>query len=309
MLLLIPIVAVLVGDLWVLTSRTRTTTVTLEDALTDYRERPEVTPTTARPTTGETTSTPPASPAGAGAPDGRDETPLPSDTQVAPASSPTTVTTTAPATEPSGPEGWRRPDPGVYTYHTGGFETLALGSARHDFPEETQAILRHADSCDWQLEHQVVEEHVDTFDLCSADSEQTWYRWRIERTFLENTLVFDYRCTGDTAMLREGRSPGDVFEATCDTGEGEQADATFRYRRNQRLDIGGTRVGTARFHVDIVLSGDVEGSVTADLWIDRATGMRVREERVVDNTVPTPLGRADYHEELTVELRSLMPTT
>lgn len=293
LLLLVPVVVILAADVWVLANRTRTTEVTREDALAEFRETPEVVPTPAR--------SPRSRPVGSTT----TLLQLESEDEHVVVGGTTTSTTSRVAAG----SGWDRPADGVYTYDTSGFETLALGGARHDFPPETQAILRYADGCDWQLEHRVIEEHVDTFDSCSSASRQSWYRWRIERTFLNRTLVFDYRCEGETRMLHADRSPGDVFTAHCDTGEGERAEAKFRYVGDVDLEIGGSSIAAAHFTVDVELTGDVEGTVDSNLWIDRASGMRLREERVVDNTVPTPLGRADYHEEATFQLQSMLPAT
>lgn len=302
-LLVPPLVAVLLTDAWILANRAKTTPVTLEDALEEFRSEAGAAGGGPPPPGAEATDVgAPASASGARA------TP----TQVAPTTPrPGTPAAGSPADPAAGfAPGYQRPAAGVYTYDTDGFETLALGSARHDFPDRSPAILRHGEGCAWQLEHKVIEEHVDTFDFCSAEGAVTWDGWRIERTFLSRTIVFDYRCTGDTAMLLPTRTPGDRSTASCTTTDGaSRADAAFTYVADEDLAVGGTRVPAARVHGDIALSGDVEGTVTVELWIERVTGMRLREERVVDNTVPTSLGRADYHEELTVHLRSLSHAT
>lgn len=304
LLLFIPIVVLLSADSWVLLNRTRVTPVTLEDALSQFRQDAPVDPV-------RESSEAPAAPAQGG---------YSESTKIAGGATPATQGGPAPSesdadpvdsSAPYTPAAYKRPAAGVYTYDTEGYETLASGGARHDFPDTTQAIVRDIEGCNWRFDHVVIEEHADTYDQCSSAGESSWYRWRLERTFLGQTVVYDFRCPGDSAMLKPGRGPGAEWTLECDTEDGgTHATDRFRHMGDEPMRIGGDDVTAAHIHVDITNTGEVEGTLDIDLWLDPRTGLRLREERVIDTRAPTPIGpKTDYYEEATFQLRSLTPAT
>lgn len=306
LLLVVPIVGLLAADSWVLLNRTRVTPVTLDDALSQFRAGAGADPI-------DEASAAPTVPPGRADGQAAGATPDATTAGVSPGDTSGDGGTAAPTDpgSPAGTSGYERPAAGVYTYDTEGHESLASGGARHDFPNATQAIVRDVEGCNWRFDHAVIEEHLDTYDQCSSATETSWYRWRLERSFLGQTIVYDFRCPGDSALLKPGRGPGAEFDLACETTDGgTHAADHFRYVGDERMIVGGVEVTAARIHVDITNTGEVEGTLDIDLWLDPRTGLRVREERVIDTRAPTPLGpKTDYHEEATFQLRSLTPAT
>src|SRR5690606_17213728 len=134
------------------------TQVDFGEALADFREGTTTTsPATVAAVTspGEVAIAPNTSPTTEAAP-----------TTTAPPSVPSTAPATTPDTAaPAGP--FQLPAEGVYRYRTSGGETISLLGARHDYPAETYAAVRHLGGCRWHVRAEVVAEHTDERLMCS----------------------------------------------------------------------------------------------------------------------------------------------
>jgi hypothetical protein len=306
---------------WVMAERNATTLVGLDDILADAR-------------TGE--GLPPAVPidASAGTSDTSDvvgethvsDTDAPgthgSPTEPAPtAAAPMNPSADQPVPEPgsasstatddpvSAAPRFRPPAAGVYSYATTGGERINLVGARHQYPAETHAIIRHTGGCGWSSEHRVLEEHVDLHDRCSSDEAVLVLADGREVEFFGQRDGLMYHC--DPPALALWDTPdGSVTTGTCSTSDGE-SDAHYEttFVGLQLLEVGGESVETAHVHLEFEMTGSSRGTSTVDFWLHPETGLIVRQERVVDTYARAVWGDVRYQEEATFHLLSLTPRT
>lgn len=296
------VVVVLLAASWVLLNRHKATPVSLEEAVGRFRDGAGPAAAPAPPSTAALgsapTTAPPTAPTAVSSPDAAD------------VGTGATGTATPPAGEtadPSMAHPTAPPADGVYTYDTTGRETLSIASARHDYPAQTQVVVRHGEGCSWTADHLVLREHRDVFGLCTDVGGITWLGWRLERTFFGQTFVLDYRCAGP-AVLTPASAAGSTVQLHCETPDGDTMEMVVAYVGDEVVDVGGTEVPAVHLNVSASLDGSVRGTSTLDLWSARDTGLRLREVRETDTVVDAPLGQADYHESATFLLRSLNPT-
>lgn len=212
----------------------------------------------------------------------------------------------APAPATSDPTGMQPPDEGVWSYRTTGGEQLNVPGARHQYPENTFAAVRHQGECAWVFDHRVLEEHRDQIGLCSRDQTLLGQSVAIEITFFGQTDRFDFICDPPPVMMHltatEQRTGG------CETADG---DAAVSYvgttLGDDTRDIGGQAVATRRMQLDFTFTGRARGTAQWIAWLDASTGMIVRIERTSDLDVDAVFGSVSYTEDATHELLSMTP--
>lgn len=211
-------------------------------------------------------------------------------------------TTSPPNESRPAADGWRPPAPGVYTFRTAGNARFRI--ARHDYPAATHAILHAGDGCRWSLRHSLVEEDVDDFAYCTDRESFQWFSWKISRSFFGVRQTWDYQCRGLRATKADVEAKRG-FTIDCTTDDGDRAAGTGSFVGIDDLRIGAAGVRAYHYSVHIDLEGSFRGTLTTDLWLEGTTGLRVRERRVIDGSIPA----GPYHEELELDLMSLEPTT
>ncbi|MEY2477602.1 MAG: hypothetical protein QOG87_2917 [Actinomycetota bacterium] len=286
------IALVLLGDVLLLTQQDRSTAVSLDAAVKGFRATDSQSSETTFTTIAPRGPSSPGSPTSAAPARGAAPTPArPS-------------ATTAAAT----PAPFRLPVQGVYAYRTQGHETVSMGGGRHDYPERTFATVRAKGGCDWELEHRVLEEHIERRLQCSGPGQLTEKDERVDITFFGQKNTAYYRCDPPLVLAQAGDQPGAKRTGTCRADDG-QAVLTTTFVGRERLTIGGVAVDAIRVRMEGVVSGRAEGTSFSDTWAHPDTGLMLKSIRKVDTRAKAFGTTVDYREEATYELEKLEPAT
>jgi hypothetical protein len=293
---------VLGADLYLLDGVSETTQVDLEDALVDFRsDGPAEVVTSA--------------PAG-----GAEATPVPG---VDVATSPSTSAPVAPGSTAPPPPGDASPAPtvaapvvafappaeGVYRYRTTGGEAISVLGARHDYPAETYASVRHEGGCRWRMRAELVREHVDERSLCSEPGRLLQHEQARLIEFFGTRDGGTYTCDPAQVQHAEGDLAGASAAVDCGDGKGSWAHLVRTTVGTGEAVVDGVSVPVVRLRVDGTLSGRVRGTSTDLLTVVAATGLPVVWERTVDTVADAFGSSVRYREHARFDLASLTPQT
>ena len=304
------ILGVLGGNVFVLTQRNKTTTVSAADALAAFRAEPiapgpvpaepgtTVPPVTVAPA-GPTTT--PVGPPGATATTSAPAVHTAAARPAAQASSPATAPAAVPATA--------KPAQGVYAYRTTGGDQVSVAGASHDYPDTTYATVRHLDGCHWFVRNDVVEEHVDERTICNgvdAVTQVTQARWV---TFFGKKDGMELRCEPPIVLARPNGLPMPEETSAC-SGGGTQAKMRRTLVGRERVTVGGVAVDALRIVIDGTFSGKATGRSHDELWVAESNGLTLRWDRMVDTMADAAFGaQVRYQEQASFVLLSLTPRT
>ena len=289
-LLVAHIALVTAADLWIVLS-SGTTDVGLDDALAHYRAG---NPPTAPATGGDGDAAAASSTTEATTVDAVGAATSTTATPTTDAATPTTSTTV-----PTGPT-FAAPEPGVYAYGTTGSARLNAAGASHEYPDTTYAILTYGDGCRWSVEHDMVKEVTDQLDFCWQGDQLDLLRWKLDRTFLNVTYTLDFACQGARLLP----AAVEAAQFNCSSSEGDTASGAIQYAGAEVVDVGGSQVTAQRIVITGELSGSMRGTFELSMWLDPATGLRLKEQRQMDARA----GFSQYSEEGQFVLLSLQPS-
>ncbi len=297
--------AVLGTDAWLLSQRSSTTVVDLDDALSTFRA-------TSAPEASSTTTVTVASAGDATVPGAATGAPIPASlaaptTAQTPGTTPTSAPTSAPATPKAG--ALAPPEPGVYAYRTTGGERVSLLGAAHAYPSETYATVRRTGGCGWELRAAVVAEHVDRREMCSEADHLLQLEQQRAVTFFGTTDGATLRCTPAQLEYTLAEAAGHSDVSTCSDGKGSDARMVRTLVGFGTATVAGTTVDTATYEIVGTMTGRVRGSSTDRYTVVRSTGLPIRLQRSVD-TVADAFGTSvGYQEQASFTLVSLTPRT
>jgi hypothetical protein len=218
-----------------------------------------------------------------------------------------TKTTVSPhgatAASPSGPID---PAEGVYVYATDGYEvTDALSGARHDYPSRTTiTISRHGCGFIWRW--QPLDERWDESEACRRPSGVVLGRFSMYHEFFRQGIREDFQCGDDAVVWPSKPRIGDRWAFDC-ASNGSQIHMTVSVVARETRAVGGEAVRTFHVRYDVTMTGESQGRMVQDRWLDASTGLAIRIVTAVDATVATPVGRANYLERYTIDLISTRP--
>jgi hypothetical protein len=268
--------------------RTPPTSVTVDDAVADFRAQQ----TTSSPATTGVPSTTAAAVA-------RAEVATTAPRAVVPRREAPTIDQSSPAPT------LRRPTDGVYPYETrGGGSTDAFGGARHDYPPETPVTVRHT-ACGYVLRWQPLQQRWDEWEFCLTETQLVLVRITTYIEFHRQSRRDDYACDPSPANPATDR-PGSRRTTVCRSADA-RLETTSTVVAIGHADVGGQDVPVLHVRNDTVASGSVDGKQTLDWWVHRETTLPVKLQRGADVSSNTPIGRVRYHEEYTSTARSLAP--
>jgi hypothetical protein len=216
-------------------------------------------------------------------------------------------TTSAPL--PPTPSAFGAPPEGVYAYATAGYEKVSLGDARHDYPSESFTTVRHRGACQWEAEHRVVEEHVETHLYCGEPGVLEFLAETERVTFFGQTNTRTYRCDPPEIVARVGDAGGSARQFLCRSNSGGQSQVTVTDLGREAVSVGGGATEGLHVVVDGRQSGDAEGSSRVELWVQPFTGLALREIVHVQTRSHAFGVTVDYQEDASYTLEHLSPTT
>ncbi|HEX9978407.1 MAG TPA: hypothetical protein VGB41_07265 [Acidimicrobiia bacterium] len=192
-------------------------------------------------------------------------------------------------------------EPGIYVYDTTGFEEIdALGGAHHDYPAETYLVIEEG-PCGPVVRWLALDERWERSEHCGPDLAVTtstgYHEWfGIPDTGVSTCTSPIFPPAGETTWTME-----------CSDGESTST-AHATVVGTETLDIGGQQVETLHIRIEETTSGSTIGNTTTNVWRLPGTPLVVRKQ-VDDATAnASRIGDVHYVEQVTLQLRSLLPT-
>jgi hypothetical protein len=223
----------------------------------------------------------------------------------------------APVTDqPTGTE-LLRPAPGVYRYSGEGTEHL-------DNPPLTQTqgpvipgTVTHLEGGCWRLRVDYSTNHWQSWDYCPAGSGLTEnagaFFQRLDLVVAQVDTSSSYTCDPPVDAIRATQRAGDQWMQKCrGTSTGSDGEVTssgpYTFVGPELLDIGGTEVAALHYHRMRTLTGGQAGTEDVNVWFDTATGLPLRNQRVITVRSSSLIGGVTYEENGRFQLTSMTPT-
>jgi hypothetical protein len=215
-------------------------------------------------------------------------------------------TTEPPPVEPGAAPTFGMPDEGVYTYVTEGWETVSMAGARHDYPSETFAAVRHLGGCGWETDHQFVEEHRERKEYCSDGSALLALGFDSYITFFGQTAESHGRCDPPQVSAHLPAEPGQRYTSSC-AGDGWTSEAIVTFVGRESLEVGGQALEALHYTQETTLQGSNRGQSHMDVWYDPSTGLPLEVIRTTQSFTHAFGSEVEYNEDVRFVLASLAP--
>ena len=209
-----------------------------------------------------------------------------------------------------------RPAAGVYLYRGSGNESLTLPPKDHaQGPDMPATVVHRADGC-WTFRIDYSSAHWQQWTFCPTDGglvevgNQTFETWDFVFTTYDSATTMT--CDPPSVLVRAGMRPGDSWTQECrgtsSNSPGETVTAgPYTFVGDTTVDVGGTKVPAHHFRQVRKLSGVQQGDQVVDLWLDRDTGLMLRNVRSQTVRTDTPVGASTYTETGNFRLTTLTP--
>jgi hypothetical protein len=305
-LVLVAVVAVLLLDGLAIVFRTRSTTLSVGQAVANYRNTLGHRPAPVQPAAGPG-SAPGAAPSTVpGAP----ETPMsvgsPGRAQPGSAGAyavagptPARPATTAPSPMPAD---------GVYVYATSGYEKLSTPGAQRQYPSRsTITVSPQGSSCQSQR-WEPAQEHWEDYVLCfPAPGEVTYQSTNSYVSFYGVGEQASMTCTQPAWWRPPTNAAGAKWTYVC-SGSGARYVSTGTVIGIESVLVGAQAVPAVHLHVATTFSGSEQGSGPEDVWLALSNSLILRMVGSVDaNQNAGPFGHVQYHEDFNLTLTSTTP--
>lgn len=191
-----------------------------------------------------------------------------------------------------------RPEPGVYSWRTEGFERAA--GVRRELPKETQRIVELGDDS-WTAHHVFSQEKEQWFTFMTTNRgvevSQVRDKIRIGPFVEDETIEFDPPQQFVPIPIRQG----DRWEGPWASSDGDlygTLQGVVGHR--ETVPIGNQSFETWMVDVVLQIEGDAAGRIEYRAWFSTELGMAVREQVVED----IEDGPVSYHAEWDIKLLS-----
>jgi hypothetical protein len=290
----------------------RATVVAATDVLADFRRDAATSPTGVGSTVGIEPTADPVTTATSEATAVPSVSPTSSDAIREPAAqtvTPDPAAPTSPSPSPShagdGPT-FGMPEEGVYTYATEGWETVSMAGARHDYPSETYAAVRHLGGCGWETDHRFVEEHRERKEYCSDGAALLALGFDSYITFFGQAAESHGRCDPPQLSAHLPADPGQQYTSSC-SGDGWTSDAVVTFVGREAVQVGGHSVEALHYTQKTTLQGSNRGESDMDVWYHPETGLPLEVVRRTQSWAQAFGGEVEYNEDVHFALTSLDP--
>ena len=198
------------------------------------------------------------------------------------------------------------PTEGVYTYATTGWETVSMAGARHDYPAETFAAVRHLGGCRWETDHRFLEEHRERKEYCSDGSALLALGFDSYITFFGQTAESHGRCDPPQVSAHLPADPGQRYTSTC-AGDGWTSDAIVTFVGREAVEVAGQSVEGLHYTQETTLHGSNRGESHMDVWYHPQTGLPLQVIRRTQSFAHAFGSEVVYNEDVHLVLTSLDP--
>jgi len=209
-----------------------------------------------------------------------------------------------------------RPAPGVYRYSGEGTEHLDNPPLTQSQGPEIPGTVTHLEGGCWRLRVDYSTNHWQSWDYCPASSGLTEiagaFFQRLDLVIAKVDTSSSYTCDPPVDAIRTTQRAGDHWMQGCrgtSTGtDGEViSSGPYTFVGPELLDIGGTRVAAVHYHRLRTLTGAQTGTEDVNVWFDAATGLPLRNERIITVHSSSLIGGVTYEENGSFQLSSMTP--
>jgi len=210
-----------------------------------------------------------------------------------------------------------RPAAGIYQYSGEGTEHLDNPPLTQTQGPDMPGTVTHLAGQCWRLRVDYSTNHWQSWDYCPAGSGLTEnagaFFQRLDLVVAKVDTSSAYTCDPPVDTIRATQRVGDTWIQECrgtSTGsDGEiVSSGPYTYVGAERLDIGGTQVPALHYHRLRNLTGSQTGTEDVNMWFDAATGLPLRNQRVITVHSDSLIGGVTYEENGNFELASMSPT-
>ncbi len=210
-----------------------------------------------------------------------------------------------------------RPAAGVYQYRGEGIEHLDKPPLTQTQGPDIPGTVTHLDGQCWRLRVDYSTNHWQSWDYCPTGSGLTEnagaFFQRLDLVVAKVDTTSTYTCDPPVDAIRATQQAGDQWPQECrgtSTGsDGEViSSGPYTYVGPEGLDIGGTDVTALHYHRLRDLTGGQTGTEDVDVWFDAATGLLLRNQRVIAVHSGSLIGGVTYKETGSFQLASMNPT-
>jgi hypothetical protein len=210
-----------------------------------------------------------------------------------------------------------QPAAGVYLYRGEGTERLDKPPLTQTQGPDIPGTVTHLEGGCWRLRVDYSTNHWQSWDYCPAGSGLTEnageFFQRLDLVVAKVDTSSSYTCDPPVDAIRSTQEAGDEWMQECrgtSTGsDGEViSSGPYTFVGAERLDIGGTDVEALHYHRLRNLTGGQSGTEDVNVWFDAATGLPLRNERVITVHSGALIGGVTYEENGGFQLTSMTPT-
>ena len=190
---------------------------------------------------------------------------------------------------------------------TGGESIDVLGGARHHYPVQTSITARRV-PCGLHLEWAALVGRSTSWTLCSTaagielsgSDERHKFFWQSDRT--------TYACEGALLVpAGDAASAGAAgHDFVCTAPKAREA-GQAQLVGPETITVGGVAMPTIHARTVGAISGENDGTETADWWLDTATALPVRIVLRSRTSRETVVGLTHYNEDAELRLLSMTP--
>ena len=210
-----------------------------------------------------------------------------------------------------------QPAAGIYRYRGEGTEHLDTPPLTQTQGPNIPGTVTHLEGRCWRLRVDYSTNHWQSWDYCPTASGLTEsageFFQRLDLVAAKVDTSSTYTCDPPVDAIRVRQRAGEHWMQECrgtSTGsDGEViSSGPYTYVGPERLDIGGTKVAALHYHRLRTLTGGQTGTEDVNLWFDAATGLPLRNQRVITVHSSSLIGGVTYEENGSFELASMNPT-
>ena len=196
------------------------------------------------------------------------------------------------------------PVDGVYVYDTSGMEQVdVLGGDSHEYPAET-AMTVTTEGCGVRMTWAPLDGRSETMSVCRRDGGIALRESTTVHSFFRQTAETVYSC--DASVWWAPPEGITEWDGQCTSPE-RTTHRVARVVSTDSLVIDGEARDAVHVRYTDTLTGTSTGTVTGELWLDRRTGLILRQRTKVDSRNDTVVGEVVFVEELELTLRSVEP--
>jgi len=200
------------------------------------------------------------------------------------------------------------PEPGIYRYATTGSEHVdALGGTTHTYPAGTTITVTPS-GCGVEIRWDVLQERWSSRQLCLGDGGMVSGAYTDFHRFYGQDDRSDWTCAPPYVLLPASPTAGQSWSGACIGADHTQETIRMSVVGLEDVAVAGRTVPAVHVQrVEDDTAEDGAAHTTTDQWLDRRSGLLLREVATSTSTTSTFLGDVHHREQYELTITSLDP--